>query len=353
MRKLKVGIIGVGSISHFHIESYLNNENVQLAAFCDINKDRLKEKSEKYNISHTFTDYNEMLKMKNLDAVSICTWNNSHAPIAIAALKAGKHVLNEKPLCITVNEALEVEKAVEESGKILQVGFVRRSSSNTKTIKEFIDNGELGEIYYAKTSCIRRIGNPGGWFADIEKSGGGPLIDIGVHVIDLAWYLMGKPEVKSVTGNVYKKLGNLSNIKDKAIYKAADYSAEKNDVEDLANALIKFKNGASLFVDASYSLYVEKDYTSIEVFGREGGAAIEPKCKVFTQKYDHLIDIVPVIDNPTMNFEKSFQNEIDSFVSCCLFGTENISPAADGVMMMKILRAIYESAQKGCEIVFE
>lgn len=318
MDKLRVGVIGVGSISDFHIQPYIDNKDVELVAFCDIDEKRLKEKAEKYKVEKTFQDYNEMLKMDDLDAVSICTWNNSHAPIAIAVLRSGKNVLNEKPLCINVDEALEVEKAVEETGKILQVGFVRRSSSNTRTVKEFVDAGELGEIYYAKASCLRRIGNPGGWFADINKSGGGPLIDLGVHIIDLAWYLMGKPKVKSVSGNTYKRLGNLSNIKDRSTYKAADYCSEKNDVEDITNALIRFENGASLYIDTSYSLHIEKDQTRIEIFGEKGGAMVEPQCKIVTERYDRLVDIVPIIDNPTMNFEMSFKNEIDSFVDCCL-----------------------------------
>lgn len=353
MVKLKVGVIGVGSISSLHIQSYLNNENVELVALCDINEKRLQDNAAKYDIHNIFTDYNDMLKMDELDAVSICTWNNIHAPIAIAALKSGKHVLCEKPLSMTVTEALEVEKAVKESGKVLQVGFVRRHASNTKTIKEYVDHGDLGEIYYSKVSSIRRIGNPGGWFADINRSGGGPLIDIGVHVIDIAWYLMGRPKLKSVSGNIYKKLGNLANIKDKRFYKAADYSPYDNTVEDMANALIRFENGSSLFVDVSYSLHAGKDTTSMEIFGDRGGAVIEPGCRVYSQKYNRLVDIVPVIDNPTFDFENSFQNEINSFVSCCLNGTENICPVEDGVMLMKILRAVYESAESGREIVFD
>lgn len=352
MAKLKVGVIGVGSISSMHINSYINNPNVELIALCDINEERLKEKALKYNIKNTFTDYREMLNMKDLDAVSICTWNNFHAPISIYALKKGKHVLCEKPLCMTVNEALEIQKVASETKKVMQVGFVRRFASNTNTIKEFISHGDLGDIYYSKVSSIRRIGNPGGWFADIERSGGGPLIDIGVHVIDIAWYLMGKPKLKSVSGNVYNKLGNLGNIVDKAIYKAADYSKEKNTVEDAANALIRFENGSSLYVDVSYSLYTEKDITSIELFGDKGGAIIEPTCKVFSQKHDRLIDIVPVIDNPTFDFQRSFQNEIDSFVNSCLFSEKNISPVDDGVTIMKILRAVYESSESGKEITF-
>ena len=214
MNSIKIGVIGAGSISEMHFDSYKNNPDVEIYAVCDLNLERAEEKAKKYGASKVFTDYNELLALDELDAVSICTWNNSHAVISIAALRAGKHVLVEKPLCKTVEEAEEIQKAVHESnGKTLQVGFVRRFATNIQVLKKFIDAGDLGEIYYAKASCLRVLGNPGGWFADKERSGGGPLIDLGVHVIDLCWYLMGKPKVVSVSGNTYQKLGNRGNMK--------------------------------------------------------------------------------------------------------------------------------------------
>ncbi len=125
-------------------------------------------------------------------------------------------------------------------------------------LKSFIDKDRLGDIYYAKASLLRRVGNPGGWFSDKERSGGGPLIDLGVHIIDSCWYLMGRPKVKAITGHVYDHLGNRSHIKNLSFYKAADYDASANSVEDLANALITFENGSSLMVDVSYSLHTKK-----------------------------------------------------------------------------------------------
>src|SRR5699024_1321839 len=208
----------------------------------------------------------ELLALKEVDAVSICTWNDTHAEIAIAALEAEKHVLVEKPLSRTVEEAYKIEEAAKKSNKILQVGFVRRHGTNAKVLKKFIDAGDLGEIYYAKASYVRALGNPGGWFADKERSGGGPLIDLGVHVIDLSWYLMGKPKVKSVSGNTYHRLGNRSNIENKSFYKAADYDPEQNSVEDLANAIIRFENGASLMIDASFTLHTKEDVGELKMF---------------------------------------------------------------------------------------
>lgn len=198
---LRVGVIGVGAISEMHIKPYIKNEEVELIALCDIHEERLAAKGQLYGISQLYTNYQELLNNPDIDAVSICTWNNTHAEIAVAALEAGKHILVEKPLSMTVDEAIKVQTAAEMSGKTAQVGFVRRHATNVEILKTFIDNGELGDIYYAKASYLRRLGNPGGWFSDITKSGGGPLIDLGVHVIDIMWYLMGKPRPVSVIGN--------------------------------------------------------------------------------------------------------------------------------------------------------
>lgn len=347
---LKVGVIGVGSLSVSHIKPYLANEDAELIAFCDKNEQRLEEKGKLYGVSKLYTNYQELLKNEDIDAVSICTWNDSHAEIAIAALEADKHVLVEKPLCMTVDEALAVEKSAEKSGKILQVGFVRRHADNAHLLKQFIDQGELGDIYYAKTSCLRRLGNPGGWFSDKSRSGGGPLIDLGVHMIDICWYLMGKPRPVSVSGNTYNNLGNRSNIENLKFYKAADYDPTLNDVEDLANALIRFENGASLYVDVSFTLHAKEDELYVKLFGEKGGAEFEPELALVTEKNDTILNVTPQIDNLSLDVKQAFINEINHFVACCKEGKESIAPVADGVQVMKMLNAVYESAETGKEI---
>lgn len=350
---IRIGVIGAGSISEMHFGSYSKNKDAVLTAVCDLKEERAKAKAEKYDIPHVYTDYHELLANPDIDAVSICTWNNSHAEISIAALKAGKHVLCEKPLSKTVEEALAVERAVKESGKTLQVGFVRRYASNTRIVKAFMDNGEIGPIYYAKASCIRKLGNPGGWFADVERSGGGPLIDIGVHVIDLCWYLMGKPKLKSISGNAYNRLGNRSNVKNLKFYKAADYDAALNTVEDMANALIRFENGASLLVDVSFTLHAKKDELTVKLYGEKGGVELEPELTLITEKHDTILNSTPQIDNLSFEFVQGFQDEIDYFVEVCQGRKETISPVQDGVEIMKILCGVYESAALGKEIHFD
>ena len=352
MGKVKVGVIGAGSISELHMGSYRNNPDAVLHAICDLNEQRAKQTAEKYGFARVYTDVRDLFADPELDAVSICTWNNTHADLSVAALEAGKHVLVEKPLSTNVAEALRVQEAVRRTGKVLMVGYVRRYGPNYQLAKQMIDAGELGEIYYAKASCIRRLGNPGGWFADKERSGGGPLIDLGVHLVDICWYLMGRPKVKSVTGNTYRKLGNRANIKNLSFYKAADFDASKNTVEDLANALIRFENGASLVVDVSFTLHAKTNELAVKLYGDKGGFELEPEFVWISEKHDTILNIAPQLDTPGLDVKAAFQNEIDHFVQCCQRNATPISPVEDGVELMKMLCGIYESAEKGREIVF-
>ncbi|WP_342440260.1 Gfo/Idh/MocA family oxidoreductase [Paenibacillus sp. FSL L8-0436] len=350
MSKKKIGLIGAGSISDLHLQAYQGNEHAELYAICDLNQQRAEDKAKQYNIPNVYTDYHDLLANPEVEAVSICTWNNSHAEISIAALRAGKHVLVEKPLCRSVEEANAIQDAVRETGKLLQVGFVRRYDANAQLVKNFIEKDELGEIYYAKASCIRRLGNPGGWFADVERSGGGPLIDLGVHVIDLCWYMMGRPKPVSVSGNTYHKLGNRANVKNLSFYQAADYDPSTNGVEDMANALIRFENGASLMVDVSFTLHAKSDELAIRLYGDKGGVEIEPELTMITEKYDTILNVAPQTDSKSINVPEAFCNEVNHFLDCLQSGETPISPVEDGLQIMKILCGIYESANKGQEV---
>lgn len=350
MSKMKIGIIGAGSISDMHLQAYDKNEEAELYAICDLNQQRAEDKAKQYQIPNVYTNYHDLLANPEVEAVSICTWNNSHAEISIAALRAGKHVLVEKPLCRTVEEAKAMQDAVRESGKVLQVGFVRRYDANAQLVKHFINQDELGDIYYAKATCIRRLGNPGGWFADVERSGGGPLIDLGVHIIDLCWYMMGRPKPVAVSGNTYHKLGNRANIKNLSFYQAADYDPNTNSVEDLANALIRFENGASLMIDVSFTLHAKSDEIAVKLYGDKGGVEIEPELTMIAEKYDTILNVAPQTDSKSINITEAFCNEVNHFLSCVQSGETPISPVEDGLNIMKILCGIYESAAKGQEV---
>jgi predicted dehydrogenase len=350
MQPIKVGVIGTGSISAFHLSSYAANSEVELYAVCDLNRERAEQAADKFGAAKVYTDYRELLADAEVDAVSICTWNNTHAEISIAALEAGKHVLVEKPLSRTVAEALLVQEAVRKSGKLLQVGYVRRYDDNAQLLREMADRGDFGEIYFAKASTLRRLGNPGGWFSDIERSGGGPLIDIGVHVIDLCWYMMGRPRPVTVSANTYRKLGNRADVRHLSFYKAADYDAALNTVEDLANAMIRFENGASLLVDVSFTLHAKANETAVKLYGDKGGFEIDPETVIVTEKDNIILNVHPQTDHAGFHFEGAFQNEINHFIKCIREGRQPLSPVADGVAVMKMLAAVYESAATGAEV---
>ncbi|MCI9888469.1 Gfo/Idh/MocA family oxidoreductase [Micrococcales bacterium 31B] len=349
---LNVGVIGAGNISALHREVYAKHPRVNLLAVADQNLERAQQVASKEGIVHAYASHTELLANPEIDAVSVCTWNNSHASIAIDALRAGKHVLVEKPMAYNYEQAQEIEAAQAETGKIVQVGFVRRYSENCVVLKDAIDKGRLGEIYYAKTSLVRRVGNPGGWFADVERSGGGPLIDVGVHVIDLCWYLMGRPRVSSVSANAYHHLGNRANIQYADRYLASDYDPTKNTVEDMVNAMIRFENGASLLVDCTYSLHAVADKLEVEVFGTKGGGQLEPELTLAIEQDDRVYNLVPQLTQRSFGFTEGFTNEIHLFVAAALGEGEPVAEAWEGAEIMKILQGIYDSAKAGKEIRF-
>ncbi len=352
MRKIRVGIIGTGSIARAgHIKAYLAREDVDLVACCDIDKGRAEKFAEDFGFKGVYTDYKEMLQKENLDAVSVCVWNSAHAEVAIAALEAGVNVLSEKPMAMSAAEGMKMKEAAEKSGKLLMIGFVRRFGTKADIAKALVDGGELGKVYYAKTKCIRRCGNPGGWFADKNFSGGGPLIDLGVHMIDLARYLMGKPKAVRATGFTAGGIGAMQNIKNFSRYTASNAVTDVCNVEDFATALVHFDNGAVLHVEVSFCGYIEpKEELTLDVLGDEGGLRVEPDLKLFKQKYDRLMDVTPVYNMPPVQFNEMFGDEISHFIDCVKGEAECRNTPDDGIELMKILDAIYESARTGKEV---
>lgn len=351
MEKLKIGIIGVGNISAEHIQGYLKNPNVELYAFCDINEAQLKKRAEEFGITRTFTDKADMLALPEIDAVSVCVWNSAHAECAIAALEAGKHVLCEKPMSISAADAIRMKEAADRNGKLLMIGFVRRFGNDCAILKDFIDNGYFGDLYYAKATYLRRNGNPGGWFGDKSRSGGGPLIDLGVHVIDLVRYLMGNPKPVSVYGMTAQKLFDRRELKDKKAYQSISAGADDIcDVEDLATAMIRFDNGAVLSVETAFSLNLKKDTGDIELFGTKAGAKLSPELEIYTETNGYLSNLT-LEKETALSFNGLFQNEINHFVDCIVNGTPCKAPAEDGIALMRILDAVYESAKTGHEVI--
>ena len=352
-KKIKIGIIGTGSISGLHLDSYKKNPNVEIYALCDINEKNLMTMAERYGVTRIFTDMHEMLKLEEIDAVSVCTWNSQHAPCTIAALNAGKHVLCEKPMATSAEEARAMKAAAEKNRKLLMIGFVRRFGNDCELLQDFIGNDYFGELYYAKASYLRRKGNPGGWFGDKSRSGGGPLIDLGVHVIDLVRYLLGNPKPVSVYGATFQKLFDRKDVKDSVGYSAASKTDNDIcDVEDLATAMIRFDNGALLHIEASFSLNLKGDEGKIELFGTKAGAKLNPSLEIFSDINGYMSN-VQLCTKTELDFNGLFEKEINHFVSCVKDGITCKAPAEDGIALMTILDAAYESARTGHEVVIK
>ncbi len=348
---LKIGIIGTGTISNEHIQAYMKNPEVELYAFCDINEERLKEMGRKYGVTHLYTNKEEMLRLPELDAVSVCVWNSEHAPCTIAALEAGKHVLCEKPMAYDVEAALRMKETAERCGKVLMIGFVRRFGSDCRAVKAFVDAGDLGEVYYAKARTIRRKGNPGGWFGEKARSAGGPLIDLGVHVIDFVSYVTGNPRPVSVYGAAFNKLGTRPDTVDPLPYVAASATDHDIcDVEDSATALIRFENGMVLSVETSYCLNTADECNSIELFGTRGGIKLSDKFEYYGVQNGYMTN-TSLNMNVRFVMDEIFCNEINHFVDVIHGRTALRNTPQHGVDLMKILMAVYESERTHHEVV--
>lgn len=275
MKKIKVGIVGCGGIANGkHLPSLKNIPEVEFAAFCDI----IPERAEKANLEYAngkakvTEDFRELVKM-DLDAVYVCTPNCSHCEISVAALNAGKNVMCEKPMAKNYAEAKKMIEARDKSGKLLTIGYQNRYRPDTLYLKKECDKGNLGDIYVATAHAIRRRAVPTwGVFLDEEKQGGGPLIDIGTHALDLALFMMNNYEPLYACGSVYHKLNNDKNTAN--IW--GDWDCKKFTVEDSAFGFVVMKNGATVKVDASWALNMtDTREAAVTLCGTKAGATIK------------------------------------------------------------------------------
>lgn len=340
-KKLRMAIIGCGNIAcHGHASNYNNIDNIEIVAVCDIKPERTAFIKEKYpccaNAWET-TDYKEIASCADIDAVDICTPNYLHSIIAIEMLNSGKHVLTEKPDAMTPAEVIAMKEAADRNGKVLMAMRNNRFIPASIYAKKAIVNGEFGHFYAGRCGWIRRRGVPGdgSWFSDKSKSGGGPLIDLGVHMIDLAIYLMGNPKPVSVSGSTFQ--GIVDPAKKEFVF----------DVEDLAMGFIKFDNGACLQIDFSWATNIPHETRFVELRGTKAGIKIENDVlNVFGEKHGQEY-------NEQINARGEYGHcvAIRHFVDVVQNGTEPIFTPDQGVKMIRILNAIYESAATGKEVL--
>lgn len=349
MKKYRIGIIGTGGISHCHMAGYKALEaegRVEIVAACDIDAAKLDAYCAQYNIPHKYTDCAEMMANESLDCVSVCVWNSAHKDCTITALRGGANVICEKPMAMNAAEAQEMMDTATACGKLLQLGFVRRFGEDADAVRQLVNEGTFGDIYYAKATYLRQNGCPGGWFGDKAFSGGGPLIDLGVHVIDLTRYLAGCPKPVSAFGVTYDNLGpDRANTAEKAWVTEVKPGEHPYNVEDLCAAMIRFDNGLTLSVEASFNLNITGDVGDVQLFGTRAGTTLST-LSVLTTKDGQFVTFTPEGEH-SFRFGPAFVEEIKGFIDAVDGVAPCRAPAEDGVWLMKIIDAIYESARVG------
>lgn len=355
MEKLRIAFIGCGKMaSKNHFNQLGQMKNVEIVAACDMKIERAQKMAAAVGTDiPVFSDYRELLKLDFVDAVDIATPNYMHSEIAVAALEAGKHVFCEKPDAVSVEEALNMKKAAEKSGKVLMVMRNNRFLESSKYAKQFIEAGLAGEIYCGRCGWIRRRGIPGrgGWFTDKKQSGGGPLIDLGVHMIDLAIWLMGNPKPVSVSGCTYTKFAKSNTKSDSEHSNFGEAKADGVfDVEDLAMGFIRFENGACLQIEFSWASNIQEETRFVELRGTKAGLKwADGELSLFSEECGVPVDLLPKLDKPKSGHGHS--ENLIHFVNVLQNGETPVYNINQGVDMIKMLCAIYESAKTGREIL--
>ncbi|MBB6675098.1 Gfo/Idh/MocA family protein [Cohnella nanjingensis] len=350
MEKIKVAVIGCGTIANSaHIPAYMANPNAEIKYFCDIRLERAEQAVEKYGVGQAVADYRTVLNDPEIEAVSVCTPNDVHASISIDCLRAGKHVLCEKPAARTYDEALEMQKVQHETGKVLNIGVVNRFNTGVNKIKKLIADGELGELYHVYVSfrAHRSIPGLGGAFTTKAIAGGGALIDWGVHFLDIVMYCSGDPRPKTVSGQAYSKLGVEM---EKYAYVdmwagPPDYNGTY-DVDDFVTALIRTE-GPGITVNGAWAQNIGESEMYIDFLGDKAGIRLQygADFKVYSSKDGSLTETVHKFKN-----DNHFQQEIDSFLRGIRSGEKLPSHIDTVILTSQILQAIYDSSERRAEI---
>ncbi len=347
---MKVAVIGCGAIANTaHIPAYIKNPEAEIAYFCDIIPERAEKAVETYGCGKAVTDYHEVIADPEVEAVSVCTPNNVHAPIAIDCLRAGKNVLCEKPAARTYAEALEMQKVQHETGKVLNIGVVNRFNDSVNRIKEYIDSGKLGDVFHVYVSfrSHRSIPGLGGAFTTKAIAGGGALIDWGVHFLDIVMYCCGDPQPLTVTGEAFCRLGK--NMKE---YTYTDMWAGPPkydgvyDVDDSVTGMIR-TSGPIITFNGAWAQNIGENEMYIDFMGDKAGIRLHygSDFKVYTVENGALVDYTP-----KFNMRPHFENEINAFVDCIKTGKKLPSHIDTVIITAKMMQAIYDSAEAHREI---
>lgn len=358
-RVLKIGIIGCGGIAtQKHMPALSKLKNVELVAFCDIIEERAQKACKNFGTAEAkvYTDYKELLKDETIEVIHVCTPNRSHSFISIDAMEAGKHVMCEKPMAKTSEEALAMVEAAKRTGKKLTIGYQNRYREDSRYLKRACEDNALGEVYYAKAHALRRRAVPTwGVFLNEEEQGGGPLIDIGTHALDLTLWMMNNYEPELVVGSVFKKLGDQTETANAW----GDWDPAEYTVEDSAFGFIKMKNGATIVLESSWALNtLDIGEAQTSLCGTKAGADMKDGLRINGVKYNKQYIEKPGLGAGGVDFYdgKALEPqdvEAKMWIDAILNDTDVLVKPEEALVVTQILEAIYESAKTGKPVLFK
>ena len=361
MAKIKAGIIGCGGIGtgkHLPAIKALS-DRVEVVGFCDIIEERAQKACKEFGAegAKVYTDYKEMLKDGSIQTIHVCTPNRSHSFISIDAMKAGKHVICEKPMAKTYAEAKAMLDCSKETGRILTIGYQNRYTKESMYVKRFCESGEMGDIYYAKAHAIRRRGVPTwGVFLNEYEQGGGPLIDIGTHALDLTLWCMNNYKPKAVLGTTFKKLGDQKETGNPW----GDWDQSQFTVEDSAFGLIVMQNGATIQLESSWALNtLDIDEAKTSLCGTKAGIDMRDGVRINGVKLGKMYTMKPDLFGAGVAFfdaaggENPSVTELGLFLNAVEGKGELVTKPEQALVVTQLLEAIYTSAKTGKAVYFD
>jgi predicted dehydrogenase len=331
-KTLRVGLVGVGVAAQVsHIPALKRIEDLELVALCDRDPEKASRVAQKFSIPRSTNRLDDLLEDESLDAIDLCTPNFLHAPMATAALEAGKHVLCERPLARSADEARQMLRAARKADRVLMCAVQHRFRADAQLLRKFVEKGDLGEIFYTKAGWLRQRTDwdSDEWRRQKRESGGGVVLDLGFQMLDLSLWVLGSPQVDSVTASVHRQ--------------------RKGEVEDSATAFLRLENGATLTLELTWGLLMEKDFAYLNLFG-SGGAALLNPFRLHKGMHGALVNVTPTLDTMRNQYKQSVEAQIAHFAEALRKGQPPIGEAEEILPVMELMDAIYRSAEQGREV---
>lgn len=330
-KTLRVGLVGLGAAAQIsHIPALKKIEDLELVALCDRDPEKGARVAQKFQVAKAYNRFEELLS-EDLDVVDICTPNYLHAPMAVAAMEAGMHVFCERPLARSAEEAAGMVKAAKKHDRLLMCSVQHRFRPDAQLLRKFLEKGELGEIFFTKAGWLRQRTqwDSDEWRRQKRESGGGVVLDLGFQMLDLALWIMGSPKVESVTASLHR--------------------SRKGEVEDNAIAFFRLGTGATLTLEVTWGLLMEKDFAYVNLFG-SGGAALLNPLRVHKGMHGTLVNVTPQVDTPRNQYKQSMEAQLEHLADALRKGGRPMGAADEILPVMELLDAVYRSAEQGKEV---